>query len=33
MSLVDLTLLYSIVGLGCAVVVYRKTHGDRKSVV
>lgn len=30
MSLVDLTLLYSIVGLGCAVVVYRKTHGPTK---
>ncbi len=29
MSLLDLTLLYLIVGVGCAAVVYARTHGTR----
>lgn len=30
MSLLDLLLLYGIVGVGCAAVVYRRTRGDRR---
>jgi hypothetical protein len=31
MSLLDLTLLYAVVGAGCAAVVYRRTRGDRRA--
>ncbi|MCZ7683767.1 MAG: hypothetical protein M5U28_35375 [Sandaracinaceae bacterium] len=30
MSLLDLAALYALVGVGCAVVVFKKTHGSRR---